>query len=105
MFCVDLAISYLHLHPVLTWNTRLFYRLGSVRPPKRCRSDMDNTSTSDIVIINGNSHPDLANMVAERMGVKNGGCSVFHKSNRETIVEISDSVRGKDIYIIQTGTK
>ncbi|XP_017131551.1 phosphoribosyl pyrophosphate synthase-associated protein 2 isoform X6 [Drosophila elegans] len=80
-------------------------RLGSVRPPKRCRSDMDNTSTSDIVIINGNSHPDLANMVAERMGIKNGGCSVFHKSNRETIVEISDSVRGKDIYIIQTGTK
>ncbi|XP_034113073.1 phosphoribosyl pyrophosphate synthase-associated protein 2 isoform X2 [Drosophila sulfurigaster albostrigata] len=80
-------------------------KLGSVRPPKRCRSDMDNTSTSDIVIINGNSHPDLANMVAERMGLKNGGCSVFHKSNRETIVEISDSVRGKDIYIIQTGTK
>ncbi|XP_015038842.2 phosphoribosyl pyrophosphate synthase-associated protein 2 isoform X4 [Drosophila miranda] len=80
-------------------------RLGSVRPPKRCRSDMDNTSTSDIVIINGNSHPDLANMVADRMGLKNGGCSVFHKSNRETIVEISDSVRGKDIYIIQTGTK
>ncbi|XP_017076237.1 phosphoribosyl pyrophosphate synthase-associated protein 2 isoform X10 [Drosophila eugracilis] len=80
-------------------------KLGSVRPPKRCRSDMDNTSTSDIVIINGNSHPDLANMVAERMGIKNGGCSVFHKSNRETIVEISDSVRGKDIYIIQTGTK
>ncbi|XP_030554043.1 phosphoribosyl pyrophosphate synthase-associated protein 2 isoform X9 [Drosophila novamexicana] len=80
-------------------------RLGSVRPPKRCRSDMDNISTSDIVIINGNSHPDLANSVAERMGIKNGGCSVFHKSNRETIVEISDSVRGKDIYIIQTGTK
>ncbi|XP_015038837.1 phosphoribosyl pyrophosphate synthase-associated protein 2 isoform X5 [Drosophila miranda] len=80
-------------------------KLGSVRPPKRCRSDMDNTSTSDIVIINGNSHPDLANMVADRMGLKNGGCSVFHKSNRETIVEISDSVRGKDIYIIQTGTK
>ncbi|XP_064549523.1 phosphoribosyl pyrophosphate synthase-associated protein 2 isoform X1 [Drosophila montana] len=80
-------------------------KLGSVRPPKRCRSDMDNISTSDIVIINGNSHPDLANSVAERMGLKNGGCSVFHKSNRETIVEISDSVRGKDIYIIQTGTK
>nr|XP_017101125.1 phosphoribosyl pyrophosphate synthase-associated protein 2 isoform X5 [Drosophila bipectinata] len=84
---------------------KILNRLGSVRPPKRCRSDMDNTSTSDIVIINGNSHPDLANMVAERMGLKNGGCSVFHKSNRETIVEISDSVRGKDIYIIQTGTK
>lgn len=40
-----------------------------------------------------------------RLGVKNGGCSVYHKTNRETMVEIGDSVRGKDIYIIQTGTK
>lgn len=40
-----------------------------------------------------------------RLGVKNGGASVYHKSNRETMVEIGESVRGKDIYIIQTGTK
>ncbi|KAL5282845.1 PRPSAP1 family protein [Megaselia abdita] len=66
---------------------------------------METAATSDIVIINGNSHPDLANLVAERMGLKNGGCSVYHKTNRETMVEIGDSVRGKDIYIIQTGTK
>lgn len=66
---------------------------------------MDSASASDIVIIHGNSHPDLANLVAERLGIKNAGCSVFHKTNRETMVEIGDSVRGKDIYIIQTGTK
>ncbi|XP_067617101.1 phosphoribosyl pyrophosphate synthase-associated protein 2 isoform X2 [Eurosta solidaginis] len=80
-------------------------KLGSVCPPKRCRSEMDTSSASDIVLIHGNSHPDLANKVAERMGIKSGGCSVFHKTNRETMVEIGDSVRGKDIYIIQTGTK
>jgi phosphoribosylpyrophosphate synthetase len=40
-----------------------------------------------------------------RLGVKTGGCSVYHKTNRETMVEIGDSVRGKDVYIIQTGTK
>uniref|UniRef100_A0A6M2DSQ8 Putative ribose-phosphate pyrophosphokinase n=1 Tax=Xenopsylla cheopis TaxID=163159 RepID=A0A6M2DSQ8_XENCH len=62
-------------------------------------------ATSDIMIIGGNSHPELANLVAKRLGVKNGGCSVYHKTNRETMVEIGDSVRGKDIYIIQTGTK
>lgn len=42
---------------------------------------------------------------SSRLGVKNGGCAVFHKTNRETVVEIGDSVRGKDIYIVQTGTK
>lgn len=40
-----------------------------------------------------------------RLGVKSGGASVYHKTNRETMVEIGDSIRGKDIYIIQTGTK
>ena len=43
--------------------------------------------------------------VFRRLGVKSGGASVYHKTNRETMVEIGDSIRGKDIYIIQTGTK
>lgn len=42
---------------------------------------------------------------SSRLGIKNGGCSVYHKTNRETMVDIGDSVRGKDCYIIQTGTK
>lgn len=66
---------------------------------------MEVSGSSDIMIINGNSHPELASLVASRLGVKLGGCTVAHKTNRETLVEIGDSVRGKDIYIIQTGTK
>lgn len=62
-------------------------------------------AATDIVIVHGNSHPELANLIACRLGVKNGGASVYHKPNRESMVEIGDSVRGKDIYIIQTGTK
>jgi len=34
-----------------------------------------------------------------------GKCEVFHTSNRETLVNIEESVRGRDVYIIQTGTK
>lgn len=66
---------------------------------------MDGVATTDVVIVHGNSHPELANMIANRLGVKSGGASVYHKPNRESMVEIGDSVRGKDIYIIQTGTK
>lgn len=62
-------------------------------------------ATSDVVLITGNSHPDLANLIAARLGVKTGGCAVYYKTNRETMVEISDSIRGKNIYIIQTGSK
>ncbi|RZC34993.1 phosphoribosyl pyrophosphate synthase-associated protein 2 [Asbolus verrucosus] len=66
---------------------------------------MDAPKTSDVVLIGGNSHPELVNLISHRLGVKVGGCAVYHKTNRETMVEIGDSVRGKDIYIIQTGTK
>ncbi|XP_015127782.1 phosphoribosyl pyrophosphate synthase-associated protein 2 [Diachasma alloeum] len=66
---------------------------------------MEKSGASDIVIVSGNSHPELAELIANRLGIKNGGCTVYHKSNRETMVEIGDSVRGKDLYIIQTGTK
>ncbi|XP_046740785.1 phosphoribosyl pyrophosphate synthase-associated protein 2 isoform X2 [Diprion similis] len=79
-------------------------RLGGFRLP-RSSIKMDVPITSDIMIIGGNSHPELAMLIANRLGVKSGGCSVYHKTNRETMVEIGDSVRGKDIYIIQTGSK
>ncbi|KAI5698001.1 hypothetical protein M8J76_011641 [Diaphorina citri] len=62
-------------------------------------------ASTDIMILSGNSATELAGLVASRLGVKLGACSVYHKTNRETMVEIGDSVRGKDIYIIQTGTK
>jgi len=57
------------------------------------------------VILSGNSHPDLAKAVARHLDVKLGRSSAFQKTNTETVVEIQESVRGKDVYIIQTGSK
>jgi len=42
-------------------------------------------------------------LLFSRLGTKLGNCEVYHKSNRETMVSINDSVRAKDVYIIQTG--
>lgn len=38
------------------------------------------------------------------MGLRLGDCEVRHKSNRETMVAVADSVRAKDVYIVQTGS-
>lgn len=62
-------------------------------------------STPDFVLLSGNSHPDFSQKIAARLNVKLNNCSVYHTSNRETLVDIGDSVRGRDVYIIQTGTK
>ncbi|KAL5019222.1 hypothetical protein ScPMuIL_004944 [Solemya velum] len=61
--------------------------------------------TCPMVMLAGNSHPELAQLVTERLGLRLGEATVYHKSNRESNVEIKESVRGKDIYILQTGTK
>ncbi|XP_064622015.1 phosphoribosyl pyrophosphate synthase-associated protein 2-like [Lineus longissimus] len=58
-----------------------------------------------MVLLAGNSHRDLSTRIAERIGVRLSDLSAYRKSNRETTVEIAESVRGKDVYIIQTGTK
>jgi len=66
---------------------------------------MNGPASTDMMIISGNSHQELANLIASRLGVKVSTCAVNHKTNRETVVDIGDSVRGKDIYVVQTGTK
>ena len=43
--------------------------------------------------------------VFRHLDVKLGKSSAHQKTNKETVVEIQESVRGKDVYIIQTGTK
>ncbi|XP_048761050.2 phosphoribosyl pyrophosphate synthase-associated protein 2-like isoform X2 [Ostrea edulis] len=58
-----------------------------------------------MVLLAGNSHPELSQLIAQRIGIRLGDMNVYHKTNRETNVEIKESVRGKDVYIIQTGTK
>jgi len=61
-------------------------------------------SQPDFVLLSGSSHHDLSQKIASRLNIKLGSCSIYHNSNHETLVDIGDSVRGKDVYIVQTGT-
>ncbi|XP_054165353.1 phosphoribosyl pyrophosphate synthase-associated protein 2-like [Oppia nitens] len=58
---------------------------------------------SDMVILNGNSHPQLANSIASRLNEKLGSCSLYRTSNRESVLAIGVSVRARDVYLIQSG--
>ncbi|CAG8593413.1 4469_t:CDS:2 [Diversispora eburnea] len=57
----------------------------------------------NIVIFGGSSHPDLADQIASRLNVQLGRAKLSKFSNKETNVEIRESVREKDVYIIQSG--
>lgn len=62
-------------------------------------------SSKQILLFTGNSHQELARLVASRLSLKLGTCAVFQKSNQETQVEIQESVRGKDVFILQSGSR
>ena len=55
----------------------------------------------NIRVFGGNSHPDLSKLITDRLGLDIGRCKLKKFSNRETSVEIVESVRGEDVYIVQ----
>ncbi|TFK22660.1 ribose-phosphate pyrophosphokinase 2 [Coprinopsis marcescibilis] len=58
---------------------------------------------NSIRILTGNSHPELAQAVAERLNVPLVPTTVKPFSNGEVNVKISESVRDEDVFIIQSG--
>lgn len=58
----------------------------------------------NIKIFTGTSHPDIAKKIAARLGLDLGRAITKKFSNKETNVEIGESVRGEDVYIVQSGS-
>lgn len=56
-----------------------------------------------IKVFSGSSNPTLANLVANRLGHPLAAVKLDKFANGETKVEIGESVRGEDVYIIQSG--
>ncbi|KAL8793836.1 MAG: hypothetical protein Q9195_003561 [Heterodermia aff. obscurata] len=56
----------------------------------------------NIVILGGSSHPQLNQKICDRLGIPEGNVLLSKFSVGETRVEIKESVRGKDVYIIQS---
>jgi len=58
----------------------------------------------NIKIFAGNSNPELGQKIASRLGIHLGKVVTKKFSNQETCVEVGESVRGEDVYIVQTGS-
>ena len=62
-----------------------------------------NHTMPNIKVFSGNSHQDLAQKICDRLGVNQANVKTQKFANGETNVEIGESVRGEDVYIIQSG--
>lgn len=78
-------------------------------PSSECTCDPDGPQDQDcnmvrnIVVLGGNSHPELVESVCGILGLPACSRILTKFSSGESRCEIQDSVRGKDVYIIQTG--
>ncbi|KAH0536287.1 hypothetical protein FGG08_006825 [Glutinoglossum americanum] len=57
----------------------------------------------NIVVLGGSSHPQLNNRICSHLGIPPAKIVLAKFSVGETRVEIGESVRGKDVFIIQSG--
>ncbi|XP_050539142.1 ribose-phosphate pyrophosphokinase 1 isoform X1 [Daktulosphaira vitifoliae] len=68
------------------------------------RTNVHSTRMPNIKVFSGTSHPDLAQRIVDRLGIDVGKVVTKKFSNLETCVEIGESVRGEDVYIVQSGS-
>lgn len=57
-----------------------------------------------LVLAAGRAHPDLAENVAKELGIDLLGVSAYDFANSETYVRFSESVRGMDLFLLQSHT-
>ena len=56
-----------------------------------------------LMLFAGRSHPQLASHIAEKLGVELGGVSLKTFANGETYCRYEESIRGADVFLVQTG--
>ena len=59
---------------------------------------------NNVKLISGTSHPSLSKKISDKLGIPLCNCIIEKFSNSEIRVEIMESIRNKDVFIIQTGS-
>ncbi|MBP6644607.1 MAG: ribose-phosphate pyrophosphokinase-like domain-containing protein, partial [Burkholderiaceae bacterium] len=59
-------------------------------------------STPDFMVFTGNANPGLASEVATHLGITLGSASVGRFSDGEVTVEITQNVRARDVFVVQS---
>ena len=64
----------------------------------------DGSIMRGVKIFSGSSHPSLVEAICERLSTSPAKCELQKFSNGETSVNISTSIRGQDVFIVQSGS-
>jgi ribose-phosphate pyrophosphokinase len=78
--------------------------LAQLSCPSQRNTTLD-TALASCVLIAGSGSRDLGQRIAARLGSEPGGLLVEQFANGETRIIVNESVRDKDVFIIQSGTQ
>jgi ribose-phosphate pyrophosphokinase len=68
-------------------------------------SHLHGTNEKDLVLVSGRAHPQLAKDVAAKLGVEVLDTSSYDFANGEIYVHFKESVRGADVFVLQSHTE
>ncbi len=76
-----------------------------VGPALEPSSFIERAPQKRLMVVSGRSHPELAQKIAGRLGVELGGVTLKTFADGETYCRFEESVRGADMFIVQTAAK
>ena len=76
---------------------------ATVEPAMKPGHAIPLTPQKRLMVFSGRSHPVLAERIAERLGVDLGEVELKTFANDETYVRYCESIRGADVFLVQTG--
>src|SRR5690242_10424586 len=78
--------------------------LGMVEGPEVSSGHwLEKGPSKRLMVFSGRSHPDLAAAIAEKLGVGLGEIALETFPNGETYCRYCESIRGSDLFLVQTG--
>jgi ribose-phosphate pyrophosphokinase len=77
----------------------------AVTPEVEARSEhwIERGPQKRLMLFSGRSHPELAARIGERLGVELGEVAIGSFANGETYCRFEESIRGADVFLVQTG--
>ncbi len=79
--------------------------IDRARPEMKTGHAIPLTPQKRLMVFAGRSHPDLAQRIAEHIGVGLGEIELDTFPNGETYCRYQESIRGADVFLVQTGCK
>src|SRR2546423_6843759 len=74
-----------------------------VQPQAKPNHWLERGNPKRLMVCSGRSHPELATRIAEHLGVELGEIDLHTFGNGETYCRYDESIRGADLFLVQTG--